>query len=385
MSDPLLERIIADLDDDTPRLIWADREGGLAGDLVIVQCQLEARDLPRAERWRLKQLERGLIERRQKVEELVTGNTTTSWRRGFAYAIHLQQDELLEHGARVVERYPLISEISTFLQVIGTDCSAEEAWKQLEEPLEKALASFPLLRRFDGQAVALDARSFDEETMELGEQTDCSDGLVEVLARVAPGLAALHLHGSPTPRGFEILERLPKLEALEVRGPRAPRLRDIPELLRRLPALTRLGVSVEDDVTDEMKALTHTPECQRLTHLSLFETIDRESVITLAKLTNLTALALRTREAFPVAELASHENFEELELHAPITNADIAIFARAPFAARLKILSLSDARLTNDAIPDLLSFPNLERLYLSSSDIDALDSLEAVIPDVQSA
>ena len=49
MTDALIAAILAHPDDDAPRLVWADREGGERGELVVVQCALAAEPpLPRS-------------------------------------------------------------------------------------------------------------------------------------------------------------------------------------------------------------------------------------------------------------------------------------------------------------------------------------------------
>src|SRR5688500_16440309 len=37
---PYMKAILADLDDDAPRLVWADQIGGERGELVVIQCRL---------------------------------------------------------------------------------------------------------------------------------------------------------------------------------------------------------------------------------------------------------------------------------------------------------------------------------------------------------
>ncbi|MFO0740345.1 MAG: TIGR02996 domain-containing protein [Labilithrix sp.] len=68
MTDALIAAILAHPDDDAPRLVWADREGGERGELVVVQCALAAEPpLPRAERDRLRARERELLAKLEKV------------------------------------------------------------------------------------------------------------------------------------------------------------------------------------------------------------------------------------------------------------------------------------------------------------------------------
>ncbi|MBX3234469.1 MAG: hypothetical protein KIT84_09330 [Labilithrix sp.] len=50
MGDPLFDAILAAPDDDAARLVWADREGGARGELVVLQCSLAARTAPADQR-----------------------------------------------------------------------------------------------------------------------------------------------------------------------------------------------------------------------------------------------------------------------------------------------------------------------------------------------
>lgn len=97
-SDALIAAILAHPDDDAPRLVWADREGGERGELVVVQCALAAEPPPpRAERDRLRARERELL------AKLGPGFV---FERGFAVQVPLRFEEAL--AGDELDAWPLL-------------------------------------------------------------------------------------------------------------------------------------------------------------------------------------------------------------------------------------------------------------------------------------
>src|SRR5205807_21718 len=108
-ADPLVEAMIAAPDDDAPRLVWADREGGLRGELVVVQCTLARDELPRAERTRLCARERFLLRAgRARWDRLDGLAIEVRYRRGFVEHARVVLATLAERADELFARAPCL-------------------------------------------------------------------------------------------------------------------------------------------------------------------------------------------------------------------------------------------------------------------------------------
>ena len=146
MPDVLLDAILATPDDDEPRLVWADREGGERGELVVVQSRLADPDLPRAERYRLRTRERELLRHATawaNLGELGSGTFV----RGFVEHVAIDLPVLATRTGELFERAPLTSQ----LEIRDTAASvnrhagprADEAWAAKATELATAFAALP--------------------------------------------------------------------------------------------------------------------------------------------------------------------------------------------------------------------------------------------------
>ena len=104
MSDALLADIVAHPNDDDPRLVWADREGGERGELVIIQCALAKGGQSREERKKLYARERELLAKHWPEAK---GLLDPRFERGFIVHAATKLDDL----ASLLERHPLLTSI----------------------------------------------------------------------------------------------------------------------------------------------------------------------------------------------------------------------------------------------------------------------------------
>ena len=141
-----MDAIVADPDDDAARLVWADREGGERGELVVLQCQLARRDLPRGDRHRLRARERELLPRIERSTNL-DGLGQGTFSRGFIECVQLDIATLAARAAELFERAPLVRTLllaETYLEVHRFDGpTPDEAWQAHATVLAGALAGLP--------------------------------------------------------------------------------------------------------------------------------------------------------------------------------------------------------------------------------------------------
>lgn len=145
MDDALISAIIAAPDDDAPRLVWADREGGARGELVVVQCAIASgrRDLSARERELLAQL----------------AKPGDRYERGFLEHGVFRLDDLSDQGAMIFAAHPLLRSIaiSDFEGVVTEDASAAALYVR-QNRFARAFAAFP-----PGRVDALTASAFIRE------------------------------------------------------------------------------------------------------------------------------------------------------------------------------------------------------------------------------
>lgn len=107
----LLAECVARVDDDAPRLVWADEVGGERGELVGLQCGRDA--LPVAELAMRNRRERALLAAHAMAwSGLAQIATRVRFRRGFVDAIEVTADAFIAHGQAIVDAAPLLTALT---------------------------------------------------------------------------------------------------------------------------------------------------------------------------------------------------------------------------------------------------------------------------------
>ncbi len=375
--DSLLEAIRDAPDDDEPRLVWADREGGERGELVVLQCMLARREGTRADRVKMRERERQIIARDPSAPE--------TWVRGFVERVRVP---LAEVGPQLFERAPLLRAIE--LEKFTTEAGLyerpfpDEVWGGDAERLRAAFATLPAgrLRSLCIPAVIVTIGHEPGRTETRGYGDGCA-AVVASLPSLA-GLTELELaDGELTSAAFPHLAKLP-LERLATR-PNLPR-EDLAALLRAVPTLSRLSLSTgQPSVSDNrLAALLDSPEAARLRELDLHYNhlgeSDLERLGGCAALAGLERLGLgyakiTTRGWEAIAQSPHLANLRELA----IPNAQgfhLAMLRHTRF--RLRHLTLGE--LPAGAAPHLLALPDLERVDFTVADQADRSALAAAIP-----
>lgn len=184
MTDELLAAILANPDDDAPRLVWADREGGERGELVVIQCAL-AKPLERAERERLQAREKELLEGPLGGSPLMALNVgRAEYRRGFVEyllaefrPIERRMDEIFAvcPTLRVLDLRYLAQTVSYF-----TGPTPAQEWTDTMGRFRKAFANIPA-----GQIHGLDVSTVvysEGDWNDLGQSDSFGDAFVETVA-----------------------------------------------------------------------------------------------------------------------------------------------------------------------------------------------------------
>ena len=316
MTDALFEAILAAPEDDAPRLVWADREGGERGELVVIQCMLARRGLPFAERRRLVARETDLLRTNGRSWANIPSATSESFARGFVHRITIPLPALVNEARQLFERAPLLREIAIQNMEGSTNAyrgaTAEDIWEYTSSLLASMFASFPAdhVRLLSvAPVVYVDSDgwqppiSFARELMELISRTPELAGL--------DGIELLNAKA-----GREAFMELPRLERVRVyRASIEPA-----ELASVLPRLVELRT--EDPVDDDDLALLARTSV-RLKHLGFtFE--------------GRTGLGFEELLASPVVAALESLDLTGYRLDWP----DLSELARAPFAARLRELRL---------------------------------------------
>jgi uncharacterized protein (TIGR02996 family) len=262
----LLAACTADLDDDAPRLVWADAIGGERGELVVVQCLLERSqralqqsiasaggageraELARGERAVLWRRERELLGRAMEWSGLDGRVGRVRFRRGFVAAIELTAAQLRELGPRFRELAPFARAVAV------TDAKVADLRGIVELARELALDGLHVLEVEHGPAWG---DAFDRIVdVPLRALTIPGDGWYDFEStRLAATLEALRVPGPPD-GGLPDLSVFPRLVALSapappvggVAGVRALEAdtgydeNELPAILAQVPRLERLAV-----------------------------------------------------------------------------------------------------------------------------------------------
>jgi uncharacterized protein (TIGR02996 family) len=403
VSDALLEGIRADPDDDAPRLVWADREGGERGELVVLQIALASGRLARADRHRMRARERELLQKNGRRWSNLHDLAEATFVRGFVERVTVKLPIFATEAKEIFARAPL----ATDFELRETSGSvnrfsgplAHEAWAELAAAIARSFAAI-------GSPDRVRFLSASPVVYESGDWADTGavhrfdNELVDLVARTPElvGVRSLAVYdGSVDRDAFPHLQKLPRLGRLQIAS--ALDGAGAAELLRTLPTLERLSLWGARDVRlvgRELERFLAAPELARLTELELHSQspgdADLELLARSPRLTRLRRLGLGFMRAGSagVAALAASPHLldlEELELiGAPLRDADIEVLARATFAPRLRKLGLAYAGLTPAIARTLLTgFPTLEELDVSQCAklAPALAELSAQIPEVR--
>jgi uncharacterized protein (TIGR02996 family) len=107
-----LRAIIADPDDDTPRLIYADwleEQGNPRGEFIRVQCELARSDVPTPRHLQLLDREKQLLARYRKEWDVPLQRLCTNciYRRGFLETVRMQTMDFLRHAEELFLAAPV--------------------------------------------------------------------------------------------------------------------------------------------------------------------------------------------------------------------------------------------------------------------------------------
>lgn len=346
--DSLLRAIVDAPDDDAPRLVWADREGGDRGELVVLQCMLARRAGTRPERVRMAARVRELLARFQQPNEILV--------RGFVESAHVELEQI---GPELFDRLPLLRALSLADFTISIrpasygEMTLEQSWGESAAHLASAFARLPpgRIRKLEGTPEVAERGDYAYPD----DEHPFGDAFIAVVA-AAPGLAGLTeltvLAGDITTAA------LPDLATLSLDSLRAGTRLDgagCVALLRAVPTLRRLcPFNGRPKINgSELAVLLAAPEIARLTELDLWANeIGETELLRLAtapfeRLERLglgmgtpTAHGLDALTASP--HLASLVDLDLFELN-PASGVSPAPFCRAPFALqKLRICGVDE-------------------------------------------
>jgi uncharacterized protein (TIGR02996 family) len=370
--DSLLQAIIDAPDDDEPRLVWADREGGDRGELVILQCLLARREGPRAQRVKMAQRARELLARFQTETEI--------YARGFVEEVHLSVDRI---DPVLLENHPLLR-VLVIEAPSGArqDTTVEGIWTEYTRTLADQLARFPpgRIRRFEispyvnDRTTSTGSRAFGDEMAALVASSPALAGVRE-----------LCFYGGDLGRGaFPHLARLRELTSLN--GQTRLDALGCAELLRALPQIRSFGPFNNHPRLKggELVRLLAAPEVQRLSGLNLWANelededlrrIARAPFERLARLGVGHTEKITDRGLEALSESPHLHGLVELDLLTKVKGLTPAVFCRTPFAIRRMRYSAT----SDESVPALESAPELDWLVIDHRS-KHIDRLRASIP-----
>lgn len=374
MADALMEAIIAAPDDDAPRLVWADREGGERGELVVIQCRLAHHDVPRAERRRLAAREAELLEANAKAWSSFSGaeGFATKFVRGFAEGITIAVDDLVPNVERIFERAPLLRELR-FAPLPKADPlkgeTVEPVWAACEANLRGILKRLPPARIRTlaiSSAIELLPGPFDELNNTSWSNHHHDEALLTLLT-TSPSLSELRelvlTDAAVEPQQIPLLERL-RLDRLVLAAQRL-HADGVVRLLREAPTITRLAVHYGRPVIRgrELAKVLACPETARLKEL------------------DLKASGFGVEDLRQFAECRALSGLERLGLGSCHPDG-VGVLAKSPYLANLRELDLAGTRNTPALLEGATFTHSLRTIHARAADADALfamfPSLECV-------
>jgi uncharacterized protein (TIGR02996 family) len=289
VSDELFEAILNTPDDDAPRLVWADREGGERGELVVIQCalaRLGVGGVDAAEQRRLAGRENELLRRATEWASLSddvandandanVANVQPTFVRGFVERVKIPVRVLERTAKDLFTRAPLLRTID--LSELTWDVNKHvgpypnDSWASAAKSFGAAFAAVPA-----GRVTCLHATPcvIEEGDGFSSSSTYCyGDELVRLIASL-PSLANLrerHLRSCGLTRGaIHHLARLPALVSLLVDQHALWGVGCV-ELLAALPALREFASSwgTPHLTGAELETFLASPDLSRLTLLDL--------------------------------------------------------------------------------------------------------------------
>jgi uncharacterized protein (TIGR02996 family) len=395
VRDPLLDAIVANPTDDEPRLVWADREGGERGELVVLQCRLAKRDLLRDERYRLRVRERELLLRHATTWANLGDLGRGTFVRGFVEHVAIELGTL----ARRADELFALAPLTRYLELRETSGNVNryagpyphEAWAEIASLSARAFAALPEARITGLSASTVVYVSGD--WADPGSIEGYGDAFAAIVAE-APTLrelAELTIYQGgitrdalPALAGLGHLDRLCAEHRLGGAG--------CVELLRAVPSLRRFAPWSGDPKLHgaELAILLAAPEVARLTELDLCSNqLGDQDLILLANtpaLARLDRLGLgfenTTWQGFEAIMASPHlAHLSELELYNR-DGVNLGAMASATFAPRLRRIGARYLKIDRTDIAGLLRLPALEHVTLNVTDTRWRAELEAVIPDV---
>jgi uncharacterized protein (TIGR02996 family) len=376
--DDLIAAIAASPDDDGPRLVWADREGGERGELVVLQCRIAAREGTRADRVRWQARVREILEREPSEHRYV---------RGFIEEVRVGLDGL---DASLFDRWPLLRSlvIEPFLPAVRPrsyeGMTPADAWAEGSARFEAACAGLPVGRVQTLEVTAEIAERGDH--VEPDEEHPFGDAFVASIAKTPAfaGLRELRVIGGGLTAA--IAPHVAALRLTALRGGASLGGADAARLLSEAPTLRAFGPwngspSLHDV---ELATLLAAPATRELVELDLWA-----NELADADLEQLAATPFRRLERLGVGmgsfsdrgvtALAASPylaGLRDLDLYIFRGQVSPIPFLREPHAlTHLRLGAIDDA-----IVAALEAAPALERVHIEPLSQDHLARLRATIP-----
>lgn len=264
-KDPLVDAMRANPNDDAPRLVWADREGGDRGEYVVICCTLARRGVPDETRRRYSERAKELFEMHH--DEWTGGlgkRAHCTFSRGFLDHIHT------DHIDTFLARIDAVAACSPLLTGLQFHEVATTSWPEAVAKLRV------VLHRFEDRVYRLrfGASVPDSDPVHVNGRVHHGDiAISELLATDGRHLSHLELMWSGLTR-----HALPKLGTMErlrrlTIGHPALSGADIVELVERMPKLQMLGLfwSLTKLGSDDVDRILACPRIKQLWQLELHD------------------------------------------------------------------------------------------------------------------